>query len=118
MFDDGIGQVYDGVPDGIDDIVQAIKSAGGHAVVLNALPVEDDELDGFSNAAFFIMDWNLHGSALQTGGVDPELMGLQLGGLGDDYELQNVAFLKKLRTPRIDASSTGGSGRGAGKRCV
>lgn len=101
VIDDGIGKVYDGVPDGIDEVIQAIKSAGGHAVILDALPPDDDELDGFSNAAFFIMDWNLHGSALQgDGALDPALLGLQMGGLAPAYERMNVDFLKKLRSKR------------------
>lgn len=94
VIDDGVGESVDGAPDRIEGIIAAIKSAGGHAVVLNALPPEQDPLDGFSNAAFFIMDWNLKGKQCA------DLQGLRLGALQDEYERENVEFLKKLRLKR------------------
>lgn len=62
VIDDRVKQAGNGAPDEIEEILDSIKRAGGHAVVLSELPDEDDNLDGFANAAFFIMDWNLQGT--------------------------------------------------------
>ncbi len=98
VIDDQVKQAGDGDPDEIEEILASIKRAGGHAVVLPALPAEDDNLDGFANAAFFIMDWNLQGANVREALQD--VPGLDLGGLRDTYEEQNVRFLKKLRSRR------------------
>lgn len=109
VIDDGLkGAPRDG-PDGIEAIVKAIHDAGSHAVMLDTLPTRDEELDNFANAAFFVMDWNLHGSKLdeveegQAGDAahpDFNLRGLDIGGLKDEYEQENVDFLTKLRERR------------------
>lgn len=101
VIDDGINQANAGTPDGILTILKAIEDAGGHAVTLTALPKDSDELDGFSNAAFFIMDWNLQGAAILGSDISaPVGLGLDLGSLRSSYEEQNVVFLKKLRERR------------------
>lgn len=85
VFDD---QVHN--PDGGDEIhtiLKAIKDAGGHTVNLASLPEEDADLDNFSNAAFFIMDWNFIDGA--AGVLIPE-------DLRREQVQNNIAFLKRL----------------------
>ncbi len=109
VIDDGLARKPRNGPDGIEAILKAIRDAGSHAVTLDALPKRDEELDNFANAAFFVMDWNLHGSKLDElqegqdgGGGHPDfgLSGLHIGGLENDYEQENVEFLTKLRERR------------------
>ncbi|TPD95125.1 hypothetical protein FJP65_12680 [Stenotrophomonas maltophilia] len=108
VIDDGLKRKPRNGPDGIEAILKAIQDAGSHAVVLDALPQRDEELDNFANAAFFVMDWNLHGSKLdevedeEAAGERPDftLSGLHLGGLEDAFEQENVDFLIKLRERR------------------
>jgi len=108
VIDDGLARPPVNGPDGIEAIVKAIEDAGSHAVKLVALPKREEELDNFANAAFFVMDWNLHGSKLdqmdegQDAGTHPDfnLRGLNIGGLENEYEQENVEFLTKLRERR------------------
>lgn len=106
VIDDGITRQPRQENDSIHDILGAIEAAGGHALTLTKLPTRDEELDNFANAAFFVMDWNLHGSKLddeeaEDGRPNFDVRGLQIGqALEDDYEQENVDFLKKLRERR------------------
>lgn len=108
VIDDGLARPPVNGPDGIEAILKAIEDAGSHAVKLDALPKREEELDNFANAAFFVMDWNLHGSKLdqveegQQAGTHPDfsLRGLNIGGLENEYEQENVEFLTKLRERR------------------
>ncbi|WP_186192587.1 hypothetical protein [Burkholderia gladioli] len=98
VIDDAISQGDGAHADGINSILSAIKDSGGHAVVLDKLPPADDPLDGFSNAAFFIMDWNLRSTEIAQ--LAPEARGLILGSIKEEYEQANIEFLKKLRGKR------------------
>ncbi|WGV53282.1 hypothetical protein QIF44_13285 [Stenotrophomonas indicatrix] len=109
VIDDGLKRRPRNGPDGIEAILEAIHDAGGHALLLDALPQRDEELENFANAAFFVMDWNLHGSKLDEvgegqdeGGARPDfnLSGVHLGGLESAFEQENVDFLTKLRDRR------------------
>ncbi|TPD60968.1 hypothetical protein FJP69_19605 [Stenotrophomonas maltophilia] len=102
------GEAPEREPDGIEAIIKAIEDAGSYAVKLTALPTREAELDNFANAAFFVMDWNLHGANLTAKGeaeqgADQEgarMLGVDLGGLGKAHEDENVEFLKSLRERR------------------
>lgn len=48
-------------------IIASIKEHGGHVVGMEMLPDEDTDYQNFSGAAFFIMDWQLHGKLLSAG---------------------------------------------------
>ncbi|WP_320201773.1 hypothetical protein RMR16_026660 (plasmid) [Agrobacterium sp. rho-13.3] len=51
--------IDDGIKTGeadILEIVEAIRAGGGYPITLHAIP---EDLTNFSNAAFFVMDWNL-----------------------------------------------------------
>lgn len=83
----------------IVSIVGEIRTEGGHVVGLEALPGKDADLRNFDGAAFFILDWQLHGSDL---GVD------EFGGtvslpkaLEEQYLAEKIEFLKNLRGTRL-----------------
>ena len=58
----GIAVVIDDMvheEDSIKVIVEAIENAGGHVVKLKDLPPNAADLENYTGAAFFILDWNL-----------------------------------------------------------
>ncbi|MET4730669.1 hypothetical protein ABIE09_004489 [Lysobacter enzymogenes] len=77
--------------DPIKDIVQAIENAGGHVVKLRDLPHDTADLENFTGAAFFILDWNL--IELGEGVAAPE-------GLANAEVIRKVEFLRRLREHR------------------
>lgn len=86
VIDDGVD-----TEDDIKEIVTAIRVGGGHVITLNALPEPDVDLENFSNAAFFIMDWNLR----------PAEIGVKLPeALVAAHAQENIAFLKRLSQHR------------------
>ena len=91
VIDNGIGK-----GDTIDEILENIRASGGHAVSLLKLPNPDYDLEHFSRASFFIMDWNLKDDedvALGSGVTLPST-------LGDEMVNENIAFLKRLNRNR------------------
>lgn len=87
VIDDGIEHEPE-----IQEIVGAIRAAGGHAVTMTDLPDDDADLENFCNAAFFIMDWNLQSSALGD-----DTLGVDLGsGLKAEQVERNIKFLRKI----------------------
>lgn len=86
VIDDGVDTEED-----IKEIVTAIRSGGGHVVTLTALPDPKADLENFSNAAFFIMDWNLKETV--PGVKIPE-------ALVAAYVQENIEFLKRLSKHR------------------
>lgn len=91
VIDNGIGK-----GDTIDQILENIRASGGHAVSLPKLPNADYDLEHFSQASFFIMDWNLKDDeevALGSGVTLPST-------LGDEMIEENIAFLKRLNRNR------------------
>ncbi len=75
----------------IDEIVKAIRDAGGHVVTMKALPDEASDLDNLAGAAFFILDWNLTG---QPHGVKlPEALEVE-------ERRKKGEFLSKLQNAR------------------
>ncbi|MEN5003235.1 hypothetical protein [Stenotrophomonas indicatrix] len=105
---DGASNAPRGEPDGIEAIIKAIEDAGAYAVKLTELPTREEALDNFANAAFFVMDWNLHGAKLVANdgaGQDGDdrsapILGVDLGGLGKAHESENIEFLENLRKRR------------------
>lgn len=90
----GIAVVIDDMvheEDAIKVIVQAIEDAGGHVVKLKDLPHDAADLENFTGAAFFILDWNL--VELDQGVRPPE-------GFAEDQVRRKVEFLRRLREHR------------------
>lgn len=90
----GIAVVIDDMvheEEAIKVIVQAIEDAGGHVVKLNDLPHDTADLENFTGAAFFILDWNL--VELGQGVQAPE-------GFAEDQVRRKVDFLRRLREHR------------------
>lgn len=88
VIDDGIAN---GSEDAINDILATIKAQGGHTVQLGELPSDEMDLAAFSNAAFFIMDWNLKGT--RPGVALPK-------ALLDENVADNIKFLRRLSEHR------------------
>lgn len=80
-------------------IVSEIRADGGYVVGLDALPGEDADLTNFGGAAFFILDWQLHGAniAVDEFGGSARLP----AGLEQQYLDAKIQFLKKLRGTRL-----------------
>jgi hypothetical protein len=88
VIDDSIGTKGG---DLINEIIQGITDGGGHTINLTSLPDAAMDLENFSNAAFFIMDWNLSGFELGIG---------RNKGAKDAQAATNIAFLRRLAKHR------------------
>jgi len=82
---------FDNVGDGINAILRGVEAGGGYALKLSSLPAPEVDLENFSNASFFIMDWNLTGLPFGTK-VPAALMASQVE--------DNAKFLLRLRAHR------------------
>ncbi|HEV2682082.1 MAG TPA: hypothetical protein VGV14_16375 [Rhodanobacter sp.] len=90
----GIAVVIDDqvhVEEAIKEIVDAIETAGGHAIRMTELPSDQADLENLTGAAFFILDWNL--VELGEGVQPPE------GFAAAEVE-RKIAFLRRLREHR------------------
>jgi len=72
-------------------IVKAIEDGGGHVVKLQDLPADTADLENFTGAAFFILDWNL--VELGEGVKAPE-------GFAAAEVNRKIEFLRRLREHR------------------
>ncbi len=90
VIDDNIDNA-DNPDDGINEILRGVEAGGGYAIKLSSLPAPEVDLENFSNAAFFIMDWNLTGLPFGTQ-VPAALMANQVE--------DNARFLLRLREHR------------------
>ncbi|MGF6096953.1 hypothetical protein [Pseudomonas sp. 18175] len=92
--------------DKITTIVKSIRDGGGHVITLDALPNEDVDLGNFANAAFFIMDWDLSGTAVANALGEPPtssttMLGINMpAGLKNSQADLNIDFLKRLAQHR------------------
>jgi hypothetical protein len=77
--------------DAIKEIIEAIETAGGHAIRMVDLPHDATDLENLTGAAFFILDWNL--VELGEGVKAPE-------GFAEAEVERKVAFLRRLREHR------------------
>lgn len=83
----------------IDQIINLIKKHGGYVVGMDALPAANSDFQNFSGAAFFIMDWQLHGNLL----VDPET-GASIAipsTLKRQHLQEKVEFLTNLKNTKL-----------------
>lgn len=80
-------------------IVSEIETDGGYVVGLNALPSQDADLTNFGGAAFFVLDWQLHGIEFEAGPFGGTV-GLP-SALEKQYLDEKIQFLKKLRLTRL-----------------
>ena len=83
----------------IAKIINDIKADGGYVVGLSSLPNKDTDLANFNGAAFFILDWQLHGMTLEanpfgeTAKIPPSLEKQHLK--------EKIQFLKGLKAARL-----------------
>lgn len=92
VIDNGIGS-----GEAIDQILKNIGDSGGHTVQLKKLPDHNYDLEHFSRAAFFIMDWNLANNEEDL----PLEAGVRLPDALDKAMIaDNIAFLKRLSQSR------------------
>ncbi len=103
------GSLFHGIAVVIDDqiheagatvrhIQKSIEDAGCHVVPLSALP-SDASIVNFREVAFFVLDWNLYGTALkELGGED----GISVPStMVEDNAASIVHFLKELKKVRF-----------------
>ncbi|WP_157652531.1 hypothetical protein [Burkholderia ubonensis] len=80
-------------------IVRDIKTDGGYVIGLDALPEQGSDLTNLGGAAFFVLDWQLHGSELEAtpfGGTVSLPPALE-----KQYLDEKIQFLKNLRKTRL-----------------
>lgn len=88
------------VPDSdIVKIIESIREFGGHVVGMKALPTEDTDYQNFNGAAFFIMDWQLHGKLL-SGGEDGISVPIPKQ-LAKQHLKEKINFLTNLKKTRL-----------------
>lgn len=84
----------------IDQLAKQIESDNSHVIRIPELPT-DEQLDTLTEAAFFILDWNLH--AIQTeAGMPGDIPLVHVPrGLARAHVDSNIDFLKKIRDRRF-----------------
>lgn len=92
VIDNGIDE-----EESITQILDNIAKSGGHTIKLKEIPGGSFDLEHFSNAAFFVMDWNLlngdDGKPLPREVTVPQ-------ALKKEMVARNIEFLKRLSKSR------------------
>lgn len=106
-----LGQLFKGIAVLIDDevlddaaeisaLAKQIEDQNCHVVRMSNLP-NDAQLDTMSEAAFFVLDWNLAAGNVKAEDVD-QLPLVRVGAtLSGSQIKQNIEFLKRIRTRRF-----------------
>lgn len=93
VIDNGIGVKEEA----ITQILRNIAEKGGHTITMGDVPTAAIDLEHFSNAAFFVMDWNL----LNGEDGKPFPQGVQIpAALKADMVKRNIDFLQRLSRNR------------------
>lgn len=89
------------IPDSdIDLLAKQIEEDNCHVIRISSLPA-DEKLNALTDAAFFILDWNLHNVQADAGiGGDIPLVRTPQR-LSKAHVQANIAFLKKIRERRF-----------------
>lgn len=80
----------------IVEIRKQIEDAGCHVVALSDMP-SDASVPNFREVAFFVLDWNLNGAALQALGAEPGITSSILEQQNEDSIINFLHKLKKVR---------------------
>ncbi|AMP06516.1 hypothetical protein [Collimonas pratensis] len=84
----------------ISKLADQIEAENCHVIRIPKLPT-DAQLDSLTEAAFFILDWNLYNIAVDAELAD-EMSGIKLPeGLSKEHIQENIAFIKKIRERRF-----------------